>query len=379
MKPAARGLVCAVLLSGLAACAPAGGPPSLRVGFIAPLSGPMAPLGTSCLEGANLAIDEINRGGGLRIGGRRCRVELILEDCQDRPELAVSAVQDLINRRDASAVIGPPMSGLAIPAARMASEAGIPLITQYSTHPDVTVGTRGVWRVCYTDALQGRALAAFAREHLRGKTAAVLFDIAGTFSREIAGIFRDRFEEMGGRIVAWEPYTTGREDFREPLLSIRSARPDILFLPDYLYQIRMQAAQIRQLGLQFRILGSDAMFFRDPQDVALIEGAWSSTHFSADDPGERVRSFDAAYRAAFQRPATPGGALTYDAFQLLFQAARAARSVQPDRIAAGLAATRELVGVTGTMRFDGRPDPVKGLVMLHVEGGAYRFAARIGP
>src|SRR5690606_40800918 len=110
----------------------------------------------------------------------------------------------------------------AIPAAQTAENWRTPLISPWSTNPQTTAGKRYVFRAAFIDDFQGQVVATFARQRLGAETAAVLFDIASEYNKGIAEIFRASFEAMGGRVVAWETYTTGDRDFSSQLTNIRA-------------------------------------------------------------------------------------------------------------------------------------------------------------
>lgn len=367
-----------LLLLALAGCRQ---PPAaeLRVGLVAPLSGSLKDTGLSCREGAELAVKELNEAGGLLVDGRRYRVLLLIGDAQDTPEQAVSAAQELINRDNVAALIGPPFSSQAIPVARLAERSGIPMIVQLATNPEVTSRTSCVFRVCFTDGFQGRVMARFARDRLGARRAAVLYDVANPFSRGIAEVFTTTFAAAGGRMVARESYPTGQADYGPELERIRSAAPEVLFLAGLPPDLRRQLTQVRAQGLSVQILGGDTMYFRDPADLPLVEGAYFSTHFSSEMPGEAVRAFNRLHQRVYERLPTPGSALTYDAFRLLFSVIRSQADAQPAGICAGLRTLHSFEGVTGTMIFAGRPDPAKSVVIIHARDRQYRFHARIDP
>jgi branched-chain amino acid transport system substrate-binding protein len=353
--------------------------PEIDIGFIAPLTGELRDLGASCLEGAGLALQEIEDSGGSVFEGRRHRINLVLKDSQNKPELAVRAAQELINHNNVAVIIGPPVSSLAIPVARLACQAGVPMITQISTHPEVTRDKECVFRTCFTDTFQGEVMARFARENLGAGKAAVLFDIASPYNRGITEIFVHHFAEAGGEVVAYESYTTGQKDFRRQLRRIAASRPDVLFLPNYVNEVRLQMDQLHELGIEVQVIGSDTMSFRNAEDIARIEGAYFSTHFSAEIPDQRVQEFSAAYRSNYQREPTAAGALTYDALQLFFSVARTQGSTAAEKILTGLENLQQYVGVTGVMEFLGSPDPRKSVVIIHVQDGAFRYFTRIDP
>jgi branched-chain amino acid transport system substrate-binding protein len=345
------------------------------------MTGPLKDYGTVNLEAADMAVAEVNRDGGLLVHGTRHRVVLVVRDGQNRAEPAMSAAQELFNRENVGALIGPSLSGQALPVARLADKAGIPMITQIATNPEVTRGTRYVFRTCCTDDFQGGAMARFAYDELGSRRAAVLYDVASVYGRGIAGFFRQEFAGRGGRVVAAETYTTGATDFRDALRRIARACPDVILLPNYPDEIGRQMQQIHEVGITARVLGSDTMDFWnwDGRSLQAMEGSFFSAHFSPDAPSSRAAIFCSAYRAAYRHFPKQGAALTYDAFALLFAAARSSAGISPADIRDGLAAIRGFEGVTGIMSFNGSPDPRKSVVIMGVHGGEPRFVRRIDP
>jgi branched-chain amino acid transport system substrate-binding protein len=374
-----RALLTMAVAAALSACGGRGGELVLRVGLVAPLTGPSNDIGAGALEGAELALEALEASGGLKIADRPVRVDLVLRDAQSKPERAVRAAQELINKEGVCALIGSPLSAQAIPMALLAERAGVPMITQIATHPDVTRGRVGVFRMCFADDVQAEALVRFARERLSLARAAVLYDVASPMTRGMAEMFRRGLEERGGRIVAFEGYTSGETDFRAALARIKGAQPEALFLPGYVYDARLQIPQMRALGLKVQLLGCDTMAFRNADDLGLVEGAYFTTHFSDENPAEAVRQFVASYEAEFQRRPSSTAPLTYDAMGFLFGAVRRAQSVDARKIARALAEPVRYEGVTGIAQFAGRPDPAKSVVIVQSRSGQARFVAQIDP
>jgi branched-chain amino acid transport system substrate-binding protein len=369
----------ALALAVLGGCAPAGAHRELRVGFIVPLTGRLAPFGGSHLEGARLAVAEENRAGGVLVRGVRFRAVLVEKDGSERPEQALAAAQELISKDAVAAIVGPLFSRQAIPVAHFVDKAGMPLIVQVATNPEVTRGTRTVYRVCATDDFQGEAMARFAFERLKARRVATLFDIAGAYSSGIAAIFSRSFAARGGQVVAEESYMTGAMDFRDQLQRIGAARPDLLFLPNYPNEILPQRRQMRELGVDSPIMGSDGMSWDDPEYMKAIEGAWYSVHFVTDYPNRMAAHFIAAYTALYKREPDQGAALSYDALGLLFSVVRAQQSVESRDIVEGLHRLDSYTGVTGTMTFRGSADPRKGIDVVRMGEQKPRFVARIEP
>lgn len=304
---------------------------------------------------------------------------IVEKDGSHSAESALAAAQELIRRDGVSAVVGPVLSGQAIPVARLADRSGIPMVVQIATNPDVTRNTRSVFRVCFTDDFQGQAMARFARERLGARRFALLYDAAGAYNSGIAAIFIREAAALGGVIVAVETYVTGEEDFRPQLRKIRASRPDVLFLPNYANEIIVQVNQAREMGITAPIMGSDGMGLSDPDYLRVIEGSWYVVHFSPEQTNARARQFIDEFAERNGHEPDQLAALSFDAFGLLLQAARASRSVEPGDIADSLRAVDTFDGVTGAMTFRGSPDPRKPVVVVRVRGGKPRFEARIDP
>jgi branched-chain amino acid transport system substrate-binding protein len=366
------------LASSLVGCRP-NSPTELRIGIVLPMSGSLQSLAGFAMEGARLAVSQLEAAGGLTVGDRLCRVVLLTRDAETSPELAVAAAQELINKESVSAIIGPPISSQAIPVAQLAARTGVPMVFQFATHPEVTRGTTNVIRICFVDTFQGTVLARFAWEGLGARRAAILYDDTSPLPKTIAGVFRDQFEGQGGQIVAYVPFTAGDTDHRASLRRVAESRADVLFLPDYRADLLVIGPQLREVGIEAQILGCDTMRFATPADAQLFDGAFVTAHFAGDSPARESRDFAEAFRSAYNRTPSDGAALTYDAVNLLIQVARSERSVEPGAVARGISRISEFRGATGTMLFAGSADPVKSVVIARITDGNLVFHAQVDP
>jgi len=366
-------MLLALALLALVSC---GKPPveqTIKIGVIAPLTGSIPAVGQSTVNAAQLAVREVNDAGGLEVGGQKLKIELFIEDNQDKKETAVGVAQKLINQTGVVALIGPQASRNAIPVAAVAEEAHVPMISPWSTNPQTTAGKRYVFRAAFIDPFQGRVMARFAVEELKAEKAAVLYDVASEYNKGIAEIFKQVFEEAGGRVVAFESYTTGETDFRPQLTAIRDAGAQVLFLPNYYNEVPSQVRQARELGVQAAIIGSDSWGQIEAADLAEMEGMYFSTHYAPDIASPAAQKFISAYQAAYGQLPDDVAALTYDSFGLLFRAIRSQGKADSESIRNGLASISHYEGVTGVMEYKGSGDPVKSAVILQIKGGRFQF------
>lgn len=365
-----------VLLAALSGCGPAGPPDrdadELRIGILPVLSGVRAAsTGTSMMNGARMAADEANAAGGVEVGGRRMRVVLVPEDTRDTEQGAASAARVLINERSVAALVGPGVSVQAIGVAAVAERSGIPMVTPSATNPLVTRGRRFSFRVSLMDSAQGVVLGRFAARELGARRLAILFDVADPYNRGLAETLRDAFTRQGGEVAAYETYTTDAAgDYRAPLRRIRDSGAEVLVLPNYTADARVQMRQAREVGFTGRFLGTDS-WENAPgiEHEPAAEGAFYPRKWFPAALGERAADFAARYRARFGEAPAMSAAATFDAVGLILEAARSAGSPAPARLRDALAGVRNYPGVTGAISYRGSGDPSKVFVISRIAGG----------
>ncbi|MEW6047098.1 MAG: ABC transporter substrate-binding protein [Bacillota bacterium] len=353
----------------------------IPVGVNAELTGSIPVVGQSCVNAARMAVDEVNQGGGLLVGGQRYTIRLFVEDNEDKAQSAVAAAQKLYSQNSVIAMIGPNASRNAVPAADIAESERAPMITPWSTNPNTTKNKSYVFRAAFTDDFQGRVVASFARQQFKAQRAAVLYDVASEYNKGIAEVFRKSFTDLGGQVVAFETYTTGDKDFLSQLTKIRAARPEVLFLPNYYSEVPLQVQQAHLVGLNIPIIGSDSWGFPDLIKLggADMEGLMYTTHYAPDIATPAAQAFIKRYEARYGSVPDDVAALTYDSFQLLFMALQKAGKVDRQAVRDALASIERYDGVTGTMQFRGTGDPIKSAVVIQIKDGQFKYFATATP
>jgi branched-chain amino acid transport system substrate-binding protein len=360
--------------------APVAAPPEVRSGLITTLSGDLAEsYGASTVDAARLALQPVNDAGGLEIGNQRHRITLVIEDDQDRAEVATRAAQKLINQDRVVAMVGPSLSRNAIPVADVSESARIPMISPNSTNPATTAGKRHVYRVDFIDPFQGRVIARFARDELRAQSAAVLYDVASAYNKGIAEVFRQVFAEAGGQVVAFESYTSGEKSFGQQMARIKQSGADVLFLPNYDNDVPTQAQQARQAGITATLLGADAWGTLKPEQLGELEGSFFSVDWSIDAPGEPSQAFVKRFRDAYNRAPNNIAALAYDAVGLLLTSIRGQGKFDPESIRTGLSAIRDYAGATGAIGYANGGDPAKGALIQQIKDGNVVLNRQVDP
>ena len=361
---------------------------TIKVGLIVELTGDMPGVGASSKNAAQLAVNEQNSAGGISIGGKPYQIELVVEDNASKAEQSVAAVNKLITQDNVLAIVGPNASLGAIPAAEIAEYNKTLLITPWSTNPKTTLDTTTgkskdyVFRACYTDPFEGRVLARFVLDKLKAKKVAVLYDVASEAPKSQADLFRLTFEELGGKTVAFETYTTGDRDFSAQLTKIKSANPDVIFLPAYYNDVGLIAQQAHRAGITQPLVGSDA--WSSPELIKLsngtAEGDYFANHYASDIATPTAKKFIDAYTKQYGNIPDDVAALTYDSMGLLFEAIKKSPSLDRKVVRDSLATLANYPGVTGNIQFTaGSGDPVKSAVIMQIKGDKFVWVMNAAP
>ena len=361
---------------------------TIKVGLIVELTGDMPGVGASSKNAAQLAVNEQNSAGGISIGGKPYQIELVVEDNASKAEQSVAAVNKLITQDNVLAIVGPNASLGAIPAAEIAEYNKTLLITPWSTNPKTTLDTTTgkpkdyVFRACYTDPFEGRVLARFVLEKLKAKKVAVLYDVASEAPKSQADLFRLTFEELGGKTVAFETYTTGDRDFSAQLTKIKSANPDVIFLPAYYNDVGLIAQQAHRAGITQPLVGSDA--WSSPELIKLsngtVEGDYFANHYASDIATPTAKKFIDAYTKQYGNIPDDVAALTYDSMGLLFEAIKKSPTLDRKVVRDSLATLANYPGVTGDIKFTaGSGDPVKSAVIMQIKGDKFVWVMNAAP
>lgn len=343
----------------------------IRIGSVAPLTGPQTHIGKDNENGARLAVDEIN-AEGLVLGGKKVKLELLGEDDQAEPKAATIVAQKLVDA-GVVAVIGHLNSGTTIPASKIYHDAGIPQISPSATAVAYTAqGYKTAYRVMANDAQQGKALGEFAVGKMGARKIAIIDDRTA-YGQGLADQFEKAARAVGGVMVAREFTNDRATDFSAILTSIKGKAPDLIFFAGMDPQGGPMAKQMKSLGLTARMLGGDGL-----QNANFIKLAGADAEgVVASSPGLPIDSMPGGpeFRGKFE--AKYGviqvyAPYAYDAVYALVSAMRRADSAEPAKVLAELPNT-DLQGVSGPVKFDAKGDTVGGAVTLYeVKDGAWQ-------
>ncbi|HEY2615325.1 MAG TPA: ABC transporter substrate-binding protein, partial [Chthoniobacterales bacterium] len=350
---------------------------TIKIGEYACLTGQTASFGTASHNGAALVIDDVNRSGGVL--GKK--IKLITEDDQSKPGEAATAVRKLISRDHVVAVVGEIASSRSLEAGPIAQQNKIPMVSPGSTNPNVTKIGNYIFRVCFIDPFQGTVMAKFTLNSLKKTRVAVLTDVRQDYSVGLAQFYKEYFTKNGGTIVAEQSYSSGDQDFKAQLTSIKAANPEAIFLPGYYNEVGLIALQARELGLNVPIMGGDGWDSPTLTQIggSAMEGNFFANHFSTEDQSPVIQDFIRKYRARFNRDPDGMAALGFDAAKVLLDAMTRAGSSDPAKVRDALAATKDFQGVTGKITIDENRNANKSAVVLTIKDGGFHYVETIAP
>ncbi|HWA26896.1 MAG TPA: ABC transporter substrate-binding protein [Lacunisphaera sp.] len=350
---------------------------TIKVGEFASLTGKEATYGQTVHKGTLLAIEEINAAGGLL--GRK--LELLTEDDQSKAGESATVVKKLISRDKVIAVLGELTSGRTLEAAPICQAAKIPLISPGATNVSVTAKGNYIFRVCFIDDFQGTVMAKFAYDSLKLRRVAILSSASSAQSVGLSKYFRERFTAAGGTIVAEQKYGEGDKDFRAQLTAIKADNVEGIFVPGYYAEAALISKQARELGITLPLLGIDGWESSELIAIggAAVEGAYLSTHYSAQNQSAGVTAFNSRFRQRWGHDSDALSALAYDSAMVLAAAIKRAGTTDGPKLRDALADTRDFAGATGRITFDANRNPTKSAVVLVVKNGKFTFLQEINP
>lgn len=361
--------------SGTANTTASGG--TIKIGVVTPLTGQTSTFGQSAQKGLQLLQEETNNGSGIL--GKK--IEFIFSDDEGKAATAVTVGQKLINSDKVVGIVGPLTSTCANSLAPICQQDQIPMVTGTGTNTKITQAGDYIFRTCFIDPFQGQAVATFAADDLKAKTAAIVYNNGDDYSKGLADAFKEYFTKKGGTIVDSETYNTGDKDFNAQLTKVAPKNPDVMFLPDYYNTVAVIAKEARAAGIKATFLGGDGWDSSELFSIGgdAVDGSYFSNHYSPDDTSAEVVNFIKAYKAKYNNEVPDAmAALNYDAGKVLLQSITKAGSTDAAKIRDALKAYDGTV-VSGHIKFNENRDAVKAAVIIKTEGGKEKFFKKVEP
>ena len=330
----------------------------VKIGHSGPLSGPNTFAGRDNDNGVRLAVEDLN-ARKISVGGKTLKFELVSEDDQCDAKSGVAVAQKFVDMK-IGYVMGPYCSGVAIPASRVYDGGGTVLST-VGTNPKVTQGGYGsVFRIVASDTQIGANMAAYAAKVLNAKKVGVIDDRTA-FGQGVADEFAKEAQKLGLVVVGREFTTDKATDFMSILTSLKAKQPEVVFYGGYAPQAAPMVRQMKQLGLNAKLLGGDTLC--SPEMSKLAGDAVNEVVYCAYagmlmDSDANAKAFQDKFKKRFGQNPDVYSPFYYDQVMNIGEAMQKAGTVDPAKVNAYLR-QHAYKGVMGEYGYDEKGNRLK--------------------
>ncbi len=324
----------------------------IKIAVVGPITGQYATFGEQFKIGAEKAVADINKAGGVL--GKK--LKLIIEDDACDPKQAVAAANKLVGQK-VSFVAGHFCSGSSIPASKVYAEEGIVQISPASTNPKLTDERAGpnVFRVCGRDDQQGSVAGSYLNANFKDKKIAILHDKTA-YGKGLADETKKAMNAAGTKEVLYEAYTAGEKDYTALVSKLKKEGVDVAYLGGYHTEGGLILRQMRSQGMKTILVGGDALVTNEYWQITGDAGEGTLMTFSPD-PRKNPAAANIVKEFTAKKVDPEGYVLyTYAAIQAWAQAATAAKSTDAGKVIDALN-KGEFSTVIGKFKFDKKGDP----------------------
>ena len=347
---------------------------TLKIGFNFEETGDIASYGTAEQKAAKLAVDEINKAGG--VDGKQ--IEITDKDNKSELSEASTVSTNLVTQAKVNAIIGPATSGGTGAAITNAAKASVPLVTPSGTQDDLTKGQDYLFRATFIDSFQGKILSKYVTDNLKAKKVVLYYDNSSDYAKGMAKAFQ---EEYKGEIVATETFASKDTDFQAALTKFKGKDFDALVVPGYYTEAGKIVNQARGMGIDKPIVGGDGFnseeFISQATPAAATNVYYVSGYSTSGDMTAKAKKFLEAYKAKYNEEPSMFSALAYDSVYMVAEASKGAKNSVD--IKENLAKLKDFEGVTGSITMDKNHNPVKSALMIGLKDGKVDTVETVKP
>ncbi|WP_432344642.1 ABC transporter substrate-binding protein [Shinella yambaruensis] len=364
-------LTVAALAPGLAGEAKADEAP-IKLGIVAPMSGPNARYGAFSMHGAELAVKEINDAGG--VNGHK--IELYNADSQGTPVEGVSATRRLIDQDEVDFVIGDVSSSVTLAMQPVAEDAGVLLLNAASSNPKITYGAgvggfKWTYRNYPTDENRAYVVAKYAAEQ-RGFTKFAVLSVDSDYGRSAIEFTKKYLPEFKGEILSEDYYKEGEVDFRSVLAKIRDGGAQAIIMYGLADTTPIIARQMVELGLAGKVTLVGNGEFNTEKTIAsaptALEGAVEAAAWLPAWDSPESKAFVEKFTTTYNEAPNNHAYVHWDTVNLLAAAVREAGSVEREAVRDALSKIKYKSPV-GEVTFDDHNQARLPMILLQIEDG----------
>ena len=344
---------------------------TIKIGMLTPLTGFAAADGFSAHESVKLAVEKVNASGGLL--GKK--VELVCYDDAADPKQSVPLANKLIGQDKVVAFVAGSYSLPTRAVSAIFNDDEIPLVSAYALHPDITKGDF-TFRNGFLGTVEGKGAAYTAVKLLKAKKIALIVsdnDFGTTLAQGFDEYLKGHPEV---KIVSQQKYPMSEKDFKPYLSKMKATNPDVVFFSGYYFQVGPAMKQAKEMGIKVQFIGEEGADSPKTTEIAgdAAEGFIMVTNLNRDDKRKFVQEFLSTYRKRHKIEPDMVGASAYDAFMLLANAIKTAKTTDGAAVAKALANTKNYDGLTGLIKgFTAEGEVVKPVQIQRVKDGKFHY------
>lgn len=365
MNPSGVRALMAAAASFLALARPAVAEESVRIGLHTALSGGAAQMGVDEKSGVDMAVEELNRTGGLK--GKK--VELVYYDDEGKPDTAANVAQKLVGER-VVAIVGSPNSANNLAVGPVAESAKVPYIANGTLVKTTKQGWKYTFRAAVSDTHLTYSTADYLLHTAKYKRIAIIHE-KDAYGAGYAENVADNVKKLGGQIVAVESYSRGDRDFAGQLLKLRESKPDVIVIGGLAAESAGIARQVRKLFKDpVALQGTDV--WGQPETVKLAGVAnsiglvYNNTVCTPDNFDPAWQDFRRAYVEKYKREPTVQATKGYLSVMLIAKGVKDGGSAEPAALRSALAGIKGWRTPLGQLTMDEYGDGLKDVVMNKV-------------
>lgn len=333
----------------------------IKIGLAGPLSGNQSITGQDMFRGAKLAVDELNKKGGIL----NKKIELLVYDDKALGKEAVTVANLLSTDKDVLAVIGHLNSSCSKAALPVYNKNNIPMVTPVSTDDGLSrMGFNNFFRIPLKNSMQGRYAAEYAISNMHLKRFYVVDD--GTaYGKGIADEFIKSAKELGGLIVGRDQVSESVRDFRQLLSKISNEDIDLMYLGLMYPQAGPLVKQAKEMKLQIRFMGGDGLFGEKLLEFP-TDGVYVTFIAPLEAKNTKQKQFFENYKNTFNEQVNSYAPLAYDAVMVVAKAiSEIGKSEKINLINQLHSGDFEYSGITGNIKFDENGDSINRKAFLY--------------
>ncbi|MDH3233462.1 MAG: amino acid ABC transporter substrate-binding protein [Alphaproteobacteria bacterium] len=228
---------------------------TLKVGAPLPLTGPLSPEGLKQKEGYDLWAEQVNKTGGIKVGGDTYKIQIIYSDYQSNTPRAVQLAEKLITVDKVNFLFSPFGSGATKAASAVSEKYGIPTIAATASSTAVyNQGYKYLFGTFTPNSTLTTPLAALVRQKMPNVKRVAILARNDLFPLAIANVMNGSAKKSGFSVVAFEKYSIGTLDHATTLTKLRATRPDWVFATGYINDLILIRKQMRDVGLRVPVV-----------------------------------------------------------------------------------------------------------------------------